>query len=71
MQAEHPRTRERFLALYEMTQGKTATAVALKTGRHPHTVMDWVRRYNRKGLELLSYRRTGGRAPFLPKSPQP
>lgn len=68
--APHPRTRERFLALYEITQASCATRVAPRTHRHPQTVMGWVHRYNRNGPEALVYRRTGGRRPFVPGSPQ-
>jgi hypothetical protein len=42
LSAPHARTRERALALYEITQGSCATRVAARTGRHPQTVMDWV-----------------------------
>ncbi len=38
MSASHPRTRERFLALYEITQASCATRVAERTRRHPQTV---------------------------------
>lgn len=62
--AEHPRTRERFLALYEITQASCATQVAVDSERNPQTVMKWVHRYNERGPEALAYRRTGGRPPF-------
>jgi hypothetical protein len=39
MRAAHQRTRERFLALYEITQASCATQVAAHTQRHPQTVM--------------------------------
>jgi hypothetical protein len=39
LSAPHARTRERALALYEITQGSCATRVAARTGRHPQTVM--------------------------------
>jgi len=42
LSARHARTRERALALYEITQGSCATRVAACTGRHPQTMMDWV-----------------------------
>jgi Winged helix-turn helix len=67
--ADHRRTRERFLALYEITQESCATRVAVRTGRHPQTVMEWLRLYNERGPEALAYRRTGGRPPFVPPSP--
>src|SRR5215213_8278330 len=67
--APHRRTRERFLALHDIVQGsRVATRVALRAGRHPQTVMGWVRAYNAHGPEALVYRRTGGRPPFVPAS---
>jgi transposase len=62
--APHPRTRERFLALYEITQASCATRVAPHTHRHSQTVMEWVHTYNERGPAALAYRRTGGRRPF-------
>ena len=62
--APHPRTRERFLALYEITQESCATRIAERTNRHAQTVMEWVHAYNTCGPEALAYRRTGGRPPF-------
>ncbi len=67
--AAHQRTRERFLALYEITEESCATQVAERTGRHPQTVMEWLHLYNERGPEALTYRRTGGRPPFVPPSP--
>jgi hypothetical protein len=63
--APHSRTRERFLALYEITQSSCATRVAPRTHRHPQTVMEWLHLYNTRGPEALAYRRTGGRRPFF------
>ena len=40
MSAPHARTRERFLALYEITQESCATRVAERTRRHPQTVLE-------------------------------
>lgn len=62
--ANHPRTRERLLALYDITQGKNATQVGRETGRNPQTIMAWVHRYNESGLEALVYRHTGGHPPL-------
>ena len=61
--APHRRTRERFLALYEIAEDSCATRVASRTRRHPQTVMEWVHLYNTSGPEALAYRRTGGRRP--------
>src|SRR3954468_10210628 len=62
--APHPRTRERFLAFYEITQESCATRVAERTRRHPQTVMEWLHLYNTRGPEALVYQRTGGRPPL-------
>ena len=37
--APHARTRERALALFDITQHRCATQVAVRTGRRAHTVM--------------------------------
>src|SRR5918995_6609036 len=69
MSAPHRRTRERFLALHEITQESGgATRVAVRAGRHPQTVMGWLHAYNAHGPDALAYRRTGGRPPFVPAS---
>jgi hypothetical protein len=69
MSAPHHRTRERFLALYDITQAsRGATQVAMRTGRHPQTVMGWLHLYNAHGPDALVYRRSGGRPPFGPAS---
>src|SRR3954468_10182543 len=62
--APHPRTRERFLAHYEITQESCATRVAERTHRHPQTVMEWLHLYNTP--EALAYQRTG--PPFARRS---
>jgi transposase len=64
LRAEHPRTRERFMGLYEIAQGKSATQVGQDTGRNPQTIMGWVHQYNTSGPQALQYRRTGGRPPL-------
>ena len=66
--AAHQRTRERFLALYEVTQASCATQVAARTHRHPLTVMEWLHLYNTRGPEALTFRRSGGRPPFAQRS---
>ena len=63
--APHQRTRERFLALYEVAQESCATRVAARTCRHPQTVMEWLHLYNTRGPEALTFQRTGGRPPFV------
>jgi hypothetical protein len=69
--APHARTRERALALFEITQGWCATRLAARTGRHPQTVMGWVHAYNAQGPAALAFRRTGGRCPFFARTAEP
>jgi transposase len=45
-----------------------ATRWAAEIGRTKETVLGWVHRYNQAGAEALSYQRTGGRSPLLPKN---
>ncbi len=64
--APHPRTRERFLALSLIADGThNASSYALQYGRQDETVMKWLHTYNRLGPDALTYRHTGSRAPFL------
>jgi hypothetical protein len=65
IEAAHPRTRERFLALFMIGSGQTnATRWARESGRMIDTVLKWVHRYNQAGPEALVYRRTGGHPPL-------
>src|SRR3954462_13530963 len=67
--AAHQRTRERFLALYEVTQASCATQVAARTQRHPQTVMEWLHLYNAGGPDALTFPRAVARPPlFAPRS---
>ena len=63
--AAHPRTRERWMALYEICLGKSATQVAKDSQRNSQTVMDWVHRYNNNGPEALKFRHIGGHRPII------
>src|SRR3954454_5501386 len=63
LSAPHARTRERALALFDITQHSCATQVAMRTGRRAHTVMDWVHAYNQGGPDALVFRRTRRRPP--------
>ena len=71
LSAPHARTRERALALFDITQHRCATQVAVRTGRRAHTVMDWVHAYNAQGPDALAFRRTGGRRPLFAHSMKP
>jgi len=52
--AEHPRLRERLLALALVADGLPATAVARRLGRHRVTVEQWVRHFNACGLDGIT-----------------
>ena len=66
--AEHPRRRERFLALYMIaSQPISATRWAEEIGHTKETVLKWVHDYNESGPAGVNYRHTGGRPPFLAK----
>jgi transposase len=66
VEAEHPRTRERFLALYLIGSGQTnATRWSAEIKRADATVMGWVHTYNESGPAALTYRRSGGRPPLF------
>ena len=71
LSASPARTRERALALFDITQHSCATQVAGRTGRRAHTVMDWVHAYNQGGPDALTFRRTGGRRPFFARAASP
>jgi hypothetical protein len=63
----HPRTRERFLALFMIASGAAnASQWAARIGREDETVMNWVHRYNAAGPAAIAYRPTGGSPPFCP-----
>src|SRR5947209_17893210 len=62
----HPRSRERFQALYLIASGQfNATTCAAHIGRQDETVMRWVIRYNRHGPQALADHHTGGIPPLL------
>ena len=59
LKAKHPRTRERLMALYEISRGQSATQVAKRTKIFPQTLMEWVHKYNQGGVEDLKYQHSG------------
>jgi len=60
--ATHPRSRERFQALYMIgTKQKSASQWAKEINRQKQTVLGWVHNYNEYGSECLPYQHTGGR----------
>lgn len=62
IEAEHPRSRERFQALYLIGTGQNnASQWAKQINRQKQTVLGWIHRYNELGAESLHYQATGGR----------
>jgi hypothetical protein len=55
LNAPHTRTRERALALFDITQHSCATQVAGRTGRRAHTVMEWVHAYNQGDPDAVTF----------------
>lgn len=63
LKPNHPRTCERFLALYQVTQSSCATRVRHQIKRDPQTVMQWVRLFNKKKDQHLYFSLTRGDGP--------
>jgi transposase len=60
--AGHPRSRERFQALYMIgSDQKNASQWAQEIKRQKQTVLKWVHGYNEAGPDSLHYQPTGGR----------
>ena len=66
IEAEHPRSRERFQALYMIgSEQNNASRWAQGINRQKQTVLKWVHRYNEVGPESVHYQPTGGAQPKL------
>ena len=66
IEAEHPRSRERFQAMYMIGSGQhNSSEWAQITKRQVQTVLKWVHRYNENGPDSLSYQHSGGRSTKL------
>jgi transposase len=62
IEAEHPRSRERFQALYMIgVEQKKASQWAKEIERQKQTVLGWVHNYNEYGPDRIQYQRSGGR----------
>lgn len=62
IEAEHPRSRERFQALYMIgTEQKQASQWAKEIKRQKQTVLGWVHSYNEYGPGRIHYQHSGGR----------
>jgi hypothetical protein len=64
LQAPHPRTRERLLALRDIARGSCASRLCQPLGRHLGTVLKWVHDFNERGPQALIYRHSGGTPPL-------
>ena len=58
--APTPRERERWHALWLLTQGWTASATAEALGRDPHTIGRWVAAFGEGGPVALMFEQSGG-----------
>ena len=69
VEASHPRSRERYLALYMVGSGQSnATQWAQTIGRENETVHNWIHQYNQQGPASLVYQPSGGVPPFFVKT---
>ena len=68
LEAPHPRTRERFQALYEVATHWSAFGWSKEAQRRHSTILEWIGNYNERGPEALTFVRTGGTPPLLPRS---
>lgn len=51
--ASHPRERMRYLAFAHMRDGKSNSEIALMLKIHRMTITDWIKKFNKEGLEGL------------------
>ena len=66
IEAEHPRSRERFQALYIIgREQENASQWAKDIKRQKQTVLGWVHHYNEYGPDSIPYQPSGGRQPNL------
>jgi len=62
IKTEHPRSRERFQALYMIgSEQENASRWAKDINRQKQTVLGWIHRYNEYGPDSIHYQHTGGR----------
>ncbi len=61
--APTPRERERWHALWLLTQGWTAQATAEVLERDPHTIGRWLAAFGEGGPTALIFEQTGGSPP--------
>jgi transposase-like protein len=69
--APTPRERERWHALWLLSRGWAAAAVAREFGRDPHTVGAWLDDFRRHGPTGLAFVHTGGAPPSSTRPARP
>ena len=65
--APTPRERERWHAVWLLTQGWSATQVAEALERDAHTIGAWVEEFGRQGPAGLAFEQSGGAPPPSPR----
>ena len=66
IETDHPRSRERYQALYMIGTGQSnAGQWAKNIRRCKQTVLSWVHQYDALGPTGIEYQHTGGRRPKL------
>lgn len=61
--ATTPRERERWHALWLLTQGWSAVQVAEALGRDAHTIGEWAEHFSQEGPAGLAFEQSGGSPP--------
>ncbi len=69
--AATPRERERWHALWLLSQGCSAAQVARALGRDPHTIGDWLSAFAQSGPSVLAFEQSGGSPPPFSQSSKP
>jgi transposase len=69
--APTPRERERWHALWLLSQGWSAVQVAEALERDAHTIGDWVADFERAGPAGMAFEQTGGPPPPSNRSSRP
>lgn len=66
--ASHPRERMRYLAFSHIRDGKSNSEIALMLKIHRMTITDWIKKFNKEGLEGLKEKEGRGAKQKLPIS---
>jgi len=63
--ASHPRERLRFLAFSHIQEGKSNTEISKMLKVHIMTITDWIKKFNKEGIEGLKEKGGRGAKPKL------